>query len=57
VKIVELGRLVRIDPKGIWSSEREFNDWLVDNVDILAEAIGMDLEVMEIELRNSNLLL
>jgi len=54
---VKLGRLVRIDPKGIWSSEREFNDWLVDNVDILAEAIGMDLEVMEIELRNSNLLL
>ena len=49
--------MVRIDPKGIWSGEREFNDWLVDNVDILAEAIGMDLEVMEIELRNSNLLL
>ena len=46
---MELGRLVRIDPRGIWSNEEEFNSWLVDNIDILAEAIGMDLEVIEVE--------
>ncbi len=46
---MKLGRLVRIDPREIWSSEEEFNSWLVDNIDILAEAIGMDLEVIEVE--------
>jgi len=46
---MELGRLVRIDPREIWSSEEEFNNWLIDNIDILAEAIGMDLEVIEVE--------
>ncbi|MCS7385927.1 MAG: hypothetical protein NDF55_04210 [archaeon GB-1867-005] len=35
---MELGRLVRINPRGIWRDEGEFNRWLVGNIDILAEA-------------------
>ena len=46
---MELGRITKIDPKEIWKSEMEFNNWLIDNIDILAETIGIDLEVVEVE--------
>ena len=47
---MELGHLTKINPKEIWKTEREFNDWLVENIDMLAEAIGIDLEIVGAEL-------
>jgi len=46
---MELGKLVRIDPRRVWKDEREFNAWLVDNIGLLAETLGIELEVVETE--------
>ncbi len=46
----EVGRLELIDPRTIWPDEaRDFTPWLVENIQFLSEAIGMDLEVVESE--------
>lgn len=44
----ELGRLVKVDVREVWESESsEFTPWLAraDNLSLLAEAIGMELEL------------
>jgi Domain of unknown function (DUF4268) len=39
-----LGRLERVDPRGVWSNEeREFTPWLLANTDYLSEALGIDV--------------
>lgn len=42
-----LGRLRRVaNPRDIWKSEAgEFTPWLAENIDVLADAIGMVLTV------------
>jgi len=39
-----LGRLATVPPKEVWAHEaHEFTPWLLDNVDVLADLLGMDL--------------
>jgi hypothetical protein len=48
----ELGRLKWVEPSALWNHEaRDFTPWLLDNGDSLAEALGIDLELVEAEHR------
>jgi len=39
-----LGRLSAVPPREVWSHEaRDFTPWLLNNVDVLSELLGMDL--------------
>lgn len=41
-----LGRLVRLDPREIWPNEASnFTPWLLANSDVLADALGLDIEL------------
>ena len=46
-----LGRLVHVaDPRTIWTSESgDFTPWLAENIDVLADALGMTLTVTATE--------
>jgi len=45
-----LGRLEPVDPRAIWPHEAaNFTPWLHENADRLAEALGIELELEEIE--------
>ena len=45
-----LGRLARIDARSVWFHEaHEFTPWLHENIDLLAEAIGVDIEATSTE--------
>ena len=45
-----VARLVRLDPRQVWQREAGgFTPWLADNLDALAEALGIDLELVERE--------
>lgn len=47
---VELGRLEFLDPRAVWPLEgSDFTPWLADNLGILGEALGLDLELVERE--------
>lgn len=48
---MNLGKLAYIeDLRTIWKhEEKEFTPWLADNISLLAEALGLDLEVVSIE--------
>jgi len=44
--VTNLGRLVRIDAREVWKHEAlSFTPWLRDNIGLLGEALGLDLEV------------
>jgi len=46
----KLGKLQRVDPRTIWKHEaHDFTPWLVDNIDMLSEVLGIELEVVERE--------
>jgi len=46
----ELGTLKRVDPRLVWEREdRDFTPWLRDNIELLAEAVGLDLDLVETE--------
>jgi hypothetical protein len=46
----KLGTLEKVDPRTIWPDEASgFTPWLVENIRLLSDAIGMDLEVDESE--------
>ncbi len=48
--MASLGKLVRVDPRTIWKHEaRDFTPWLVENLDQLAEVLGLELEVVDRE--------
>jgi hypothetical protein len=48
--MANLGRLSRIDPRDVWKSESaDFTPWLAENLDRLAEALGLDLELSRSE--------
>jgi len=45
-----LGKLKRLDPRTIWSSEsRDFTPWLAENINMLGEVLGTELEVSATE--------
>ena len=42
----ELGKLTREHPHEVWANEaRDFTPWLEKNIDLLGDALGMDIEV------------
>jgi hypothetical protein len=44
--MIKFGEIKRLKPKDIWPDEaRNFTPWLADNLPLLGEAIGMDLEL------------
>ncbi len=45
-----LGRLERVDLRSIWPTERDFSAWLAENIDFLAERLGLELELIEQEM-------
>lgn len=48
--MLKLGRIQKVEPRTIWPDEaRDFTPWLANNIDLLSEVIGMDLEVVESE--------
>jgi len=45
-----LAKLTRLDPRTVWKSEaRDFTPWLAENIALLGEVLGMDLEVVTTE--------
>lgn len=45
-----LGRLTRVAPRDVWSHEaHSFTPWLLKNVDVLSDLLGMELELDEAE--------
>jgi hypothetical protein len=45
-----LGRLRSVDPRAVWPHEaRDFTPWLLDNSDVLADVLGVDLELSSAE--------
>lgn len=46
----KLGKLQRVDPRTIWKHEaHDFTPWLAENIDMLSEALGIELEVVDRE--------
>lgn len=47
----KLGKLVRLDARAVWESEpHEFTPWLAENLDLLGEALGLDIELVQQEM-------
>ena len=43
----KLGKLRRVDPRSVWKHEaRDFTPWLRENIEVLAEAIGLELDLV-----------
>ena len=48
----EFGVMKRVDPRSRWPDEaRNFTPWLAENLDKLGTALGMELELVEVEAR------
>ena len=48
--IPPLGKLTRIDARSVWRHEAlDFTPWVRANIDTLSEALGMELELPEVE--------
>lgn len=46
----QLGKLKRLDPGDVWANEaKDFTPWLRDNIDLLCEALGVELEIAQSE--------
>jgi Domain of unknown function (DUF4268) len=42
-----LGKLSRVDPRSVWRHEaHDFTPWLAEHIDMLAEVLGLDVEVV-----------
>lgn len=50
--MADLGRLTRIDARKVWTREDyDFTPWLKENISLLGEALGLDLDLVESEVR------
>lgn len=48
--MVELGKLKRVDPRSVWIHEaRDFTPWLREHIELLSEAVGLELDLVETE--------
>ena len=48
--MTEIGRLTEVDIRQVWNSEaHDFTPWLLDNADVLGDALGMELDLREAE--------
>jgi hypothetical protein len=48
--VEELGRLEHLDPRKVWEHEaHHFTPWLLDNAEVLADALGIELELTAAE--------
>lgn len=48
--VEQLGKLVRVNPREVWANEAQnFTPWLRDNIDYLADAVGIDIQLVESE--------
>ena len=46
MKVIEIGTLDRIAVREVWPQEAgDFTPWLAENVELISEAMGMDLEL------------
>jgi hypothetical protein len=46
----DLGKLEHVEPRALWQSEAgHFTPWLGENLNLLGEALGLDLELFETE--------
>jgi len=43
----QLGVLKSVEPREVWHNEREFSSWLKDNMNRLATALGLDIDITE----------
>jgi len=49
---MKVSRLKRVPVRSIWhKEEKDFTPWLKENIDLLSEALGIDLSVIEREAR------
>lgn len=47
---LSLGKLKHIDPRTLWKNEAgDFTPWLADNLPLLGEALGLDLQLDQTE--------
>lgn len=47
---IELGKLEHLDPRKIWINEAtDFTPWLADHIELLGEALGLDLQLEQRE--------
>ena len=45
-----LGRLTPLDPREVWPHEaNDFTPWLLENGDVLADALGLEIELTDRE--------
>jgi hypothetical protein len=50
VMIEQLGLLQRLDPRDVWQLEaHQFTPWLVENIGLLSQALGIEIELAERE--------
>ena len=48
--VEQLGKLIRVNPREVWANEAtDFTPWLRDKIDYLAEAVGIDIQLVESE--------
>jgi len=47
---MQFGKIKKLNPKDIWPKEaKDFTPWLADNIGALGEALGMELELTDME--------
>ena len=50
--MADLGKLTRIDARKVWTREDyDFTPWLKENIELLGAALGLDLDLVESEVR------
>lgn len=49
IRTEKLERFQKVDPREIWKTEPKFTKWLRENIKLLSEELGLDLEVEELE--------